>query len=106
MSSAVCCGCQFVATSPQAPELDVAATMYVSNIHRRVYWALTIGVEDGGQGEGQCPLKFGKIFSVNYYVKFGHFSGKNHVKFGNFVNFSGKHHKNSGILKFFRARIM
>ena len=34
----------------------------------------------------------------NYYVKFGHFSGKNHVKLGNFVNFSGKCHKNSGII--------
>ena len=26
----------------------------------------------------------------NYYVKFGHFSDKNHVKFGHFVNFSAK----------------
>ena len=34
-----------------------------------------------------------KYFSGNYYVKkFGHFSGKNHVKFGNFVNFSGMNH--------------
>jgi len=31
-----------------------------------------------------------KYFSGNYYVKFGHVSGKNHVKFGNFVNFCGK----------------
>ena len=31
-----------------------------------------------------------KYFSGNYYVKFGHLSGKNRVKFGNFVNFSGK----------------
>jgi len=42
----------------------------------------TIGVGDGGQ-RGHVPppppppLKFGKIyFSGNYYVKFGHFSGK------------------------------
>jgi len=35
-----------------------------------------------------------KMFFVNYYVKFGHFWGKNHVKFGNFDNFSGKNHKN------------
>jgi len=35
-----------------------------------------------------------KYFSGNYYEKFGHFSGKNNVKFGNFVNFSGKYHKN------------
>ena len=33
------------------------------------------------------PLKFGKNFSGNFYVKFGHFSGKNHVKLRNFVNF-------------------
>jgi len=37
--------------------------------------------------------KSGKYFSGNYYVKFGHFSGKNHVKVGDFVNFSGKYHK-------------
>jgi len=35
-----------------------------------------------------------KYFSSNYYVKFGHFSGKNRVKFRNFVNFSGKYRKN------------
>ena len=47
-----------------------------------------IGVGDGGQGGGTCPLKFRKnIFQAMYYVKFGHFSGKNHVKFGHFVNF-------------------
>ena len=37
------------------------------------------------------PLKFGEnIFSFNYYLKFWHFSVKYRVKFGNFVNFSGK----------------
>ena len=46
-----------------------------------------------------------KYFSGNYYVKFGHFSGKNRAKFGNFVNFSGKY-KNSGILLIFPASIM
>jgi len=30
-----------------------------------------------------------RYFSGNYCVKFGHFSGKNYVKFRNFVNFSG-----------------
>ena len=30
--------------------------------------------------------------SLSYYV-IGHFSGKNHVKFGNFVNFSGNNLK-------------
>ena len=34
------------------------------------------------------------VFGHYYYVKFGHFSGKNHVKLGNFVNFSGKYLKN------------
>ena len=39
-------------------------------------------------------LNSGKYFSGSYYdVKFGHFSGKNHVKFGNFVNFSGEYQK-------------
>jgi len=66
---------------------------------------VTIGVGDEGVG-GTCPPKFGKkIFGGNFYVKFGHFGGKDHVKLGNFVNFSGKY-KNSGILIIFWARIM
>jgi len=44
-----------------------------------------------------------KYFLDNYYIKFGHFSGQNHVKFVNFVNFSGKYHKNSGILSIFHT---
>ena len=44
---------------------------------------------------------FGGQLNANYYVKFGHFSGKNHVKFGNFVNYLGIYHKNSGILIIF-----
>jgi len=59
----------------------------------------TIGIGDGGQG-GHV------FFSGNFYVKFGHYSGKNHVKSGNFVNFSGKYNKNSGIVIIFRTRIM
>jgi len=36
-----------------------------------------------GAGWARAPLKLGqKYFSGNYYVKFEHFSGKNHVKFG------------------------
>ena len=43
----------------------------------------------------------------NYCVKFGHFTGKNHVEFGKFVNFSDKYNKNSDTLINFRAtRIM
>ena len=34
-----------------------------------------------------------KYFSGNYDVNVGHFSGINHVKFGDFVNFSGKYKK-------------
>ena len=48
----------------------------------------------------------GKNFSGNFYVKFGYFSSKNHVKLVNFVNFSGKYNKKSGIVIIFRARIM
>jgi len=45
--------------------------------------------------------KIGEKISGYFYVKFGHFSCKNHVKLGNFVNFSVKCHKNSGILIIF-----
>jgi len=64
-----------------------------------------IGVGDGGRGGGVAPqiraktIFSGKIvysgilliFRVGYHVKFGNFvnfSGKYHVKFGHFVNFS------------------
>jgi len=49
-------------------------------------------------------LKFGKIFfgQLGLLCKIRAFFGQNHVKFGNFVNFSGKYHKNSGILIIFR----
>jgi len=58
--------------------------------------------ETEGAGGGTSPQKKieEKYLSGNYYVTFGHFSGKNHVKFGNCVNFSGKYHKNYGILIF------
>ena len=56
---------------------------------------LLIGVGDGGRGRQQGHLsppppskKIGKMFFGNYYVKYGHFSGKNLAKFGNFVNFT------------------
>jgi len=70
---------------------------------------VAIGVGEGEAGEGgTCPpLKFGKtITSGNYHVKFLHFSGIYRAKFGNFVDFSGKNHKESGILIIFRARIV
>jgi len=48
---------------------------------------LTIGVGDGGQG-GHLPHppNLGKYFSGKNHVKFGHFVNCN-VKFGQFVNF-------------------
>jgi len=61
----------------------------------------------GGMGARPPPhkKKSGEIFSANYHAKFGHFSGKYHVKFANLVNFSGKCRKNSGILIIFQANI-
>ena len=54
----------------------------------------------GRQGARAPPpkKKWGKYFSGNYYEKLGHFSGKNHVIFRNFVNFSGKYHKKIRVL--------
>ena len=51
------------------------------------------------------PKKNRKNILGHYYVKFGHFVAK-HVKVWNFVNFSGKYTKNSGILITFSARSM
>ena len=49
--------------------------------------------EDRGQG-GMCPTKIReKTFFGQLLCKIQAFSGKNNVKFGNFVNFSGKYHK-------------
>ena len=57
-------------------------------------------------GDGR-KLKFGKnIFFGQLLCKLRALFGQNHVKFGNFVTFSGKYHKNSGILIIFRARIV
>jgi len=44
-------------------------------------------------------------FACDTLTPLGHFSGKNHVKFGNFVNFSGKYYKSLGTLLIFPARI-
>jgi len=64
------------------------------------------GVGDGGRG-ARAPLNSGKkIIFGQFYVKFGHFRAKNHVKLENFVNFSGKYNKKSGIVIIFRARNM
>jgi len=54
-----------------------------------------IGVGDGGRGHVSPKIRE-KYFSGNYYVKFGHISGKNRLKFGYFGNFSGKNHVKFG----------
>jgi len=60
-----------------------------------------------GEGRHVPPKKnFGKIFFGQLLRRIRAFSGKDHVKFGNFVHFSVKYHKNSGIFLIFRARIM
>jgi len=57
-------------------------TSYIANYYhashlRPDHQRNCIGVGDGGR-EGTCPPKIReKYFSGNYYVKFGHFSGKN-----------------------------
>jgi len=71
--------------------------------------SVIIGVGDGGQGRRVPPPKKKnreKIIFGQLLCKIRAFSGKNRVKFGNFVTFSGKYHKNSGILAIFRARGM
>jgi len=70
--------------------------------------------ETGEQG-GQLPLPRirDKYFSGKNHVKFGHFvnfSGVYHVKFGNFLNFSGKYHVKFGHFvnfscMYFRAKV-
>ena len=67
-----------------------------------MHWCFTNSQEGGGPP----PKKNREIFLGNIYVKFGHFSGKNRVKLGSFVNSLAKYHKNSGILIIFWARIM
>ena len=53
-----------------------------------------IGIEDGGQEEHMPPKFRKKIFFGQLLCKNRAFFPHNHVIFGNFVNFSGKYHKN------------
>jgi len=71
------------------------------------YSAVLKGIGDGGQRQrGHVPPpKNGGIFGGKFYVKFGHFSGKNHVKLVNFEIFRANI-KKSGISIIFQARIM
>jgi len=52
-----------------------------------------IGIGDRGRGD-MCPLKFWKKIFFGQLCKIQAFSGKNRVKFGNFVNFLRKYYKN------------
>jgi len=97
----------------------VCLTTFLNNIQGRAVspWQLIffssfhyMGV--GDEGRGHVPPKIREIFFGQLQCKIrAFFSSKNHVKFGNFVNFSGKYHKNSGILiliifiHFFRAKL-
>jgi len=60
----------------------------------------------GSGGTSPPRKKIEKYMFRTILCKIRAFSGKNHVKFGNFVNFSGKYHTNLGILLIFRERIM
>ena len=74
---------------------------------------ITIGVGDGGQPP---PLNLGQIFFRQLSCKIQAFSGQISCKIQsvfrqishkipNFVNFSGEHHKNLGVLIIFRANV-
>jgi len=52
---------------------------------------MCIGDGRGGGGAHAAP-NWENIFSGNCHVTSGHFPGKFHVKFPNFVNFSAKCH--------------
>jgi len=71
-----------------------------------LWCVLIIGIGDGGWGRGHVPPQKNfrkKIFFGQLLCKIRAFLGRNHVKFGNFVNLSGKYHKNSGILIIFHT---
>ena len=59
------------------------------------------------EAEGTCvlPPNSEKIFFGQFLCKIRAFFGQNHVKLGNFVNFSGKNHVNSGVLIIFHIHI-
>jgi len=62
------------------------------------------GEGGGGGGAGKAHAPSPKIREKNIFrtiYKIRAFSGKNHVKFRNFVNFSDNYHKNLGLLIFF-----
>jgi len=60
----------------------------------RIHLSVGIGVGDGRHVPPPQEKNGEKIFFGQLLCKIRAFSGKNHVKFRNFVNFSGKFHKN------------
>ena len=82
----------------------------------RQHSLLCSAIRAGDRGKGGAavppPSKWpnsGKIYLGKNHVKFGHFvifSGIYHVKFGNFVNFSGKYHVKFGHFVNFHACIL
>ena len=60
----------------------------------------TVGVGEGGQG-GHVPPKFGKKYSGNYRVKFGHFSANIIKNSAILIIFTGKYYVKLGILLIF-----
>ena len=63
-----------------------------------------IGVRDGGHAPPPKKKEIGKIFFGQLLCKIRAFSGKNRVKFGNLVNFSGKYGKKIGYFDNFSGR--
>jgi len=78
---------------------------YDTNLHTKVT-ENAIGVGDGEGAGRRGHQNFGENMFGQLLRKIRAFLGQNHVKFGNFVNFSGKYYKNSDILLLFRAKLM
>jgi len=73
-------------------------TNAMNNEHAQLLPRVSIGVGDGGQGALPPPKKKHRenIFRATTMQNSAIFSGKNRVKFDNFVNFSGKNHVKFG----------
>ena len=69
---------------------SMASRDWLFSYVNRLSAGASIGVGDGGGRQGHAPpqKKLENIFFGQLLCKFGHFSSNNHVKYGNFVNFS------------------
>jgi len=94
-------------TTPSSSSSSSSSSFICQSINNSSTSGMNIGgrttsIGDRGQGGGcTCPQIRDKYYFGQLLCKIRPFSGKNRVKFGNFVNFSGKYHKNSGILIIF-----